>query len=140
MVNFTASDIQPESTINNCINCTNNLNLDCVFHRKHYECQILFTWDIETGEWNVLDYGQLIEVSTSLTSDGRTPYIHRIISKMAFEMISNLSSYTDLFNNLHVLDSCVEKSKKILRDADNSIEFYRTTCQMRYTSDSSDFE
>lgn len=140
MVNFTASDLQPDASINSCINCTSNLNLDCVFHRKHYECQILFTWDTETGEWNVLDYGHLLEVPTSLTNDEHTPYIHRIIGKLASEMISNLDSYTEIFDNLHVLDSCVEKSKKILQDADNSIEFYRTSCQMRYASDLSDFE
>ncbi|XP_031633337.1 uncharacterized protein LOC116347070 isoform X2 [Contarinia nasturtii] len=140
MVNFTASDMQLDPSVNNCLNCSSNLNLDCVFHRKHYECQILFTWDIETGEWNVLDYGHLMEVPPILTSEKHTPYIHRIVSKLAADMISGLSAYTDIFNQLHVLDSCVEKSKKILRDVDNSIEFYRTTAQIRYSSDLSDIE
>lgn len=135
MVNFTASDLQTDSSINNCINCSSKLNLDCAFHQKHYECQILFTWDVDTGEWNVLDYGNLKEVPTSLTSNEHAPYIHRIMSKLATEMISNLKF--EMFNNLHVLDSCVDKSKKILRDADNSIEFHR---QLRYSSDLSDFE
>lgn len=140
MVNFTASDVHLDHSANNCLNCSSNLNLDCVFHRKHYECQILFTWDIETGEWNVLDYGHLMEVPPTLTSEKHTPYIHRIVSKLAADMISGLSAYTEIFNKLHVLDSCVEKSKKILRDADNSIEFYRTPGQIRYSSDLSDIE
>lgn len=138
MVNFTASDLQPDPSIINCINCSSNSNLDCVFHRKHYECQILFTWDIETGEWNVLDYGNLSEVSPALASEKHTPYIHRIVSKLASDMISGLTSYNEIFNNLHVLDSCVEKSKKVLRDVDNSIEFHRAAGQKRYSSDLSD--
>lgn len=140
MVNFTASDVQPVPSNNNCINCSSNLNLDCVFHRKHYECQILFTWDTESGEWHVLDYGNLLEVSPSLSSEKHTPYIHRIVSKLAADMISGLTTHAEIFTNLHVLDSCVEKSKKVLRDVDNSIEFYRTSGQIRYSYDSSDMD
>lgn len=166
MVNFTASDLQPDPSINNCINCSSNLNLDCVFHRKHYECQILFTWSSETGEWNVLgktnhsqfnsiqililiyptvlrvDYGNLLEVppAMAMASEKHQPYIHRIVSKLASDLISGLTAYNEIFNNLHVLDSCVDKSKKVLRDVDNSIEFYRTSGQIRYSSDYSDIE
>lgn len=141
MAHFTASDLQPDSNIKNCTNCSSSLNLDCAFHRKHYECQILFTWDIDTGEWNVLDYGNMTEVSASLANGKNPSYIHRIVSKLAADMISGLIAYSELFNNLHVLDSCVDKSKKILTDYENSIAFYRTSQHNRYSfSDASDIE
>lgn len=135
MVHFTASDLHPDSSINNCANCSSKLNLDCVFHRKHYECQILFTWDIDTGEWDVIDYGNLLEVSPVLVTGKSTPYIHRIVGKLAADMISGLNGCSDIFNNLHVLDSCIDRSKKVLRDIENSIEFYRTSVKNHYSSD-----
>lgn len=141
MVHFTASDLQPDNNIKNCVNCSSHLNIDCLFHRKHYECQILFTWDIDTGEWNVLDYGNLIEVPPMLANGKNTPYIHRIVGKLAYDMISGLNAYSEIFNNLHVLDSCMDKSKKVLKDIENSIEFYRTSRPNRYfASDFSDIE
>lgn len=140
MVHFNASDLQPYSSTKSCVNCSSNLNLDCVFHRKHYECQILFTWDIESGEWNVLDYGTLLEVSPVLASGKNSSYIHRIVAKLAADMTSGLNAYSDIFNNLRVLDTCVGKSKKVLKDIDNSIEFYRTPGQFRYLSDVSDLD
>lgn len=81
-----------------------------------------------------------MEVPPTLTSEKHTPYINGIVSKLAADMISGLSAYSEMFNKLHVLDSCMEKSKKVLRDVDNSIEFYRTPRQIRYSSDLSDIE
>lgn len=141
MAHFTASDLQTDSSFNSCVNCTSNLNLDCVFHRKHYECQILFTWDIEAGEWNVIDYGNLLEVSPSLANGKSPSYIHRIVGKLATDLTNGLTAHTEIFNNLHVLDSCVDKSKKVLKNVDNSIEFYRTSQHKRYQySDGSDID
>lgn len=141
MAHFTASDLQPESNMKNCTNCSSSLNLDCAFHRKHYECQILFTWDIDTGEWNVLDYGSMTEVPASLANGKNTSYIHRVVSKLSADMISGLTAHSKIFNNLHVLDSCVDKSKKILTDSENSIAFYRTSQQNSYSfSDGSDID
>lgn len=141
MAHFTANDIQIDSSYNNCVNCTSNQNLDCVFHRKHYECQILFTWDVDAGEWNVIDYGNLLEVSSTLANDKIPSYIHRIAGKIATDITIGLQAYSEIFNNLYTLDSCIDKSKKILKNADNSIEFYRMSQHRRFQeSDISDFE
>lgn len=142
MAHFTASDMQPDNNnLKNCTNCSSSLNLDCAFHRKHYECQILFTWDIDTGEWTVLDYGNMVEVSASLANGKNPSYIHRVVTKLAADMIAGLSVSSEIFNNLYVLDSCLDKSKTLLKDVENSIAFYRSTQQTRYTfSDTSDID
>lgn len=141
MAHFTANDIQPDSSYNNCVNCTSNLNLECVFHRKHYECQILFTWDVEVGEWNVIDYGNLFEVSPSLANGKIPSYIHRIANKLATDMAASLTAHHEVFSSIHVLDSCLDKSKKVLKDVDNSIEFFRTSQHRRsHDYDNSDIE
>lgn len=66
-VHFTATDKLPllksdsgDAGNYDCINCSSNV--DCVFHRKHYQCCSLFTWDVATGDWAVLDYGELVEM------------------------------------------------------------------------------
>lgn len=83
----------------------------------------------------------MTEVSASLANGKSTSYIHRIVSKLAADMISGLTAYSEIFNNLHVLDSCVDKSKKVLKDFENSIAFYRTSQQNRYSfSDASDID
>lgn len=141
MAHFTANEIQPDSSYNNCVNCTSTQNLDCAFHRKHYECQILFTWDVEAGEWNVIDYGSLLEVAPSLANGKPPSYIHRVAGRIAADMTTGLTAYSGAFNSLHVLDSCLDKSKKILTDADNSVEFYRTSQHRNFhESDASDFD
>lgn len=126
MVHFTAIDTLPTGT-KECLNCVNNL--DCVFHRKQYQCRTLFTWNLETGDWTVLDYGDLLEVAQKSKSTGE---LNKILQKLAADFFNNLNDL-ESFNNLRVLDCCNDKSKEFLRDYQNSIEFYRS---LGKTSDS----
>lgn len=114
------------NNLKHCVNCSSNLNLDCIFHRKHYESRILFTWDIDTGEWNVLDYGELVEIPPVLAFSRNSSELHRAVKKLANELTSVM--ITDLYSNDHlrVLDSSIDKSKDVLVDSENSIEFYRS--------------
>lgn len=147
MVNFTARELQPTTT-KQCLNCTSSQNLDCVFHRKYYECRTLFTWDIETGDWNILDYGDLVEVSATLANKRNSGELNTAVKKMSKELSTTDKMNRDIFNHLRVLDSCSEKSKDILKDFENSIEFYRSSTGTDtfggtfscYSSDQSDFE
>lgn len=119
MVHFTARDQLPSNS-KQCYNCTSNL--DCVFHRKLYQCQVLFTWNIETGEWHVLDYGTLHEVPDKKNSGE----LNSIAQQLALELKSKMNLDEHLStNHLRVLDCCNEKPKLFLRDYRNSIEFYR---------------
>lgn len=128
MVHFTAIDCLPSGT-KECLNCVNNL--DCVFHRKQYQCRTLFTWNLETGDWTVLDYGDLLEVAqkSNIKNSGE---LNQILQKIAADLFNNLNDL-ESFNNLRVLDCCNDKSKQFLRDYQNSIEFYRSVGK---TSDS----
>lgn len=65
LVNFTARDAtQPGAEP--CLNCSNGDRLDCAFHRRHFEARSLFTWDVCTGAWCVVDYGTLAELPVSV--------------------------------------------------------------------------
>lgn len=65
LVNFTARDAtQPGAEP--CLNCANGDRLDCAFHRRHFEARSLFTWDVCTGDWCVVDYGTLAELPVSV--------------------------------------------------------------------------
>lgn len=147
MLHFTARDIQPPNTVKPCVNCSNTQNLDCVFHRKHFECRILFVWDIDTGEWNVQDYGDLHEVPTIHGYDRNSSELHRMVKKFAADLIDGLGEQPELFQNVRVLDCCNEKSKDVLKDLENSIEFYRSSDlrhlfenNYTYSSDVSDID
>lgn len=128
MVHFTAIDTLPTGT-KECLNCVNNL--DCVFHRKQYQCRTLFTWNLESGDWTVLDYGDLLEVAqkSNVKNSGE---LNQVLQKIAADLFNNLNDL-ESFNNLRVLDCCNDKSKEFLRDYQNSIEFYRSVGK---TSDS----
>ena len=144
MIHFTAREhlLLNEKS---CMNCANNL--DCVLHRKHYQCSTLFTWDTDTGIWNVLDYGLLVEVESGNAPFSSNVKVKRNPIKMLLknnnlvnagrqlhDKIKNVANYLTtsydfnykFLNNLRVLDSCHEKSKNILHDLHNSIEFYRS--------------
>lgn len=145
MIHFTARDIEPPNSLKPCLNCSNSQNLDCVFHRKHYECRILFTWDIDTGDWNVQDYGELTELPPTFRYGRNASDLHRTVKKLATELSSGLGP--DILSNIRVLDSCNEKSKEVLKDVENSIQFYRSSNMRRsfdnrytYSSDVSDIE
>lgn len=131
MAHFTARDQLP-TTCNNCLNCSRNL--DCVFHRKQFECRILFTWNMELGDWDVLDYGELHEFnrigqpyesnSTKSSSKSFGGGLSKTAKSLAQELAASLDKLQDFSSNLRVWDSNVSKSKVCLTDLDNVIEFY----------------
>lgn len=125
IVHFTARDLISNNT-KECINCSSNQNLDCVFHRKHFESRTLFTWNMENGDWEVLDYGELIEVSPTMAYKRNSSELNSVVKKLAADLSADVSK-RDICSNLRVLDSCTNKSKEILRDEHNSIEFYRNS-------------
>lgn len=111
----------------------------------------MFTWNVETGDWTILDYGELAELPPSKlrnpggssshgsvtggsggggagASGSSASELTRIVRKMAREMAPSMRR-TDRpdedWAGLWTLDSCVERSKEVLRDQHNSIEFYR---------------
>nr|XP_014092377.1 uncharacterized protein LOC106618959 [Bactrocera oleae] len=126
MAQFSARDQLP-TTPTNCLNCS--LKLDCVYHRRQFECRILFTWNMESGEWEVLDYGELHEYKQSdilspIKRCGRIPItLSQTAKKLASEMTASLSKIEQNYAcNLRVLDSNIKKSKLSVADFDNAIE------------------
>uniref|UniRef100_W8C9T5 DDB1-and CUL4-associated factor 15 n=1 Tax=Ceratitis capitata TaxID=7213 RepID=W8C9T5_CERCA len=126
MAQFTARDQLPTSPTN-CLNCS--LKLDCIYHRRQFECRILFTWNMENGEWEVLDYGELHECKQSdlispIKRCGRMPVtLAQTAKSLAKEMSLSLSKIEQNYtSNLRVLDSNIKKSKLSLADHDNAIE------------------
>ncbi|XP_055848551.1 uncharacterized protein LOC129913751 [Episyrphus balteatus] len=131
MAHFTARDQLP-TTCNNCLNCSRNI--DCVFHRKQFECRILFTWNMELGDWDVLDYGELHEFnrtgqpydsgSTKSSSKSFGGGLSQTAKSLAQDLAASLDKLQDFSSNLRVWDSNVSKSKSCLTDLDNVIEFF----------------
>lgn len=118
-----------------CINCSSNL--DCVFHRKHYQCCSLFTWDMATGEWSVLDYGDLVEMNKKWRNQNtkkQTTILKARTNRVAMQLRASLAGrrvsagdegIDGVDGHLRVLDSCYAKSKEALTDLRNCVEFYR---------------
>ncbi|XP_067617826.1 uncharacterized protein [Eurosta solidaginis] len=126
MAHFSARDQLPTPPTN-CLNCARKL--DCVFHRRQFECRILFTWNMENGEWEVLDYGELHECKLSdlinpIKRCGQLPVtLLQTAKKLAHEMSISLGKIEqDYACNLRVLDSNIKKSKLSVADHDNVIE------------------
>ncbi|XP_073818783.1 uncharacterized protein isoform X2 [Musca autumnalis] len=113
--------------VTSCLNCSRKLN--CAFHRRQYECRVLFTWNVSTGEWEVLDFGELHDhkLQNIFLRKGvkRNPMsLAQRAKKLAREMAQTLNKLPDYTSNLRVLDSNIKKSKKTITDIDNMIEFY----------------
>ncbi|XP_055903449.1 uncharacterized protein LOC129939453 [Eupeodes corollae] len=130
MAHFTARDQLP-TTCNNCLNCSRNI--DCVFHRKQFECRILFTWNMELGDWDVLDYGELHEFNrigqpydsgSTKSSKSFGGGLSQTAKSLAQDLAASLDKLQDFSSNLRVWDSNVSKSKACLTDLDNVIEFF----------------
>lgn len=134
IVRFAAFELKSQQSVNSkqCANCCgNNQSIDCVFHRKNYECSALFTWNIDTGDWHVLDYGDLVEVSPATIykhSNDLNNAVKQLASELLTTSINENDSHSDrdIFSNLRILDSCTDKSKEVLTDYENSIEFIRS--------------
>lgn len=128
-----------------CINCSSNQ--DCVFHRKHYQCSSLFTWDLTTGEWSVLDYGELVEMGKKWRNQNtkkQTTILRARTRKMAMRLrgevdegVGGKEKELIADDHLRVLDSS-HKSKEALIDLRNCVEFYRGT--VATANDLSDLE
>ncbi|XP_055381054.1 uncharacterized protein LOC129611773 [Condylostylus longicornis] len=136
MAHFTARDKQ--ETTNR--NAPSSISIKNTFQRKKYECRILFCWNLETSNWEVLDYGQLNEInlqpqklSTKTNAGGLTT----VAKQLAAEISENLMKKHNYKFNLRVLDSNIDKSKNSLVDLDNMIEFYRK--KPKFTLESSMF-
>lgn len=125
MVHFTAHDQIPTDS-KQCYNCSSNL--DCVFHRKYFQSQTLFTWNVETGNWNILDYGDLTEVSDKRNSGE----LNNAAKKIANDITSKFNGNLNTLNHLRILDCSNDKSKLLLKDLNNSIEFYRNSKKINF--------
>ncbi|XP_017040144.1 uncharacterized protein LOC108087324 [Drosophila ficusphila] len=110
-----------------CLHCTGRM--DCAFHKRQYECRILFTWNMETGQWQVLDYGELREVHEQFSPLKRLGKARltfaQMAKKMGQEMAAGLGlNLPDYTSNLRVLTSDIRKSKMYISDLDNMVEFH----------------
>lgn len=157
IVNFTARDATAPGAAP-CLNCTNREQLDCAFHRRHFECRSIFTWNVQSGDWTILDYGELAELLPSVLRKrnatgsggggastasmgtagdaagvaGTASELTRIVRRMAREFAPSLRKDGPAdWAGLWTLDSCVDRSKERLRDQHNSIEFYRGAVSRR---------
>lgn len=123
VVNFNACDLPLKL-------CKNNT--DCAPHRKQYESRTLFTWNVATGDWQILDYGTLSDAAKRKTGE-----LNGIVKKLAVDMMQQQQQQQrDMYgDNLWILDSCNEKSKEVLRDCEKAIEFYRGRRDPRTSDD-----
>lgn len=125
-----------------CINCSSNL--DCVFHRKHYHCCSMFTWDVVSGEWSVLDYGELVEMGPKWRSQStkkQTTFLRAKAWKLTEQLRGGGTDEQErpADRHLRVLDSCNVKSKAAVTDLRNGVEFYRGSAAETGFHDLSDF-
>lgn len=121
-----------------CLICTSTESFKCNFHFEHFECRTLFTWNIDNGAYEIVDYGELLEIPSYKRNAGE---LMNIVKKYAKELLteSGFKNY-DIYNNLRTLNSCMKKSKEILHDFLNSIEFYRyNQTQSSFTDDSDSY-
>ncbi|XP_030559819.1 uncharacterized protein LOC115761928 [Drosophila novamexicana] len=125
MAQFSARDQMP-ATPTNCMYCTGRMG--CVFHNRQYECRILFTWNMESGQWQVLDYGELKEMHelfSPLKRLGKSRLTFaQVARQMAQEMSASLNRLPDYTSHLRVLNSDMKKSKSSICDLDNMVEFH----------------
>ncbi|XP_058811749.1 uncharacterized protein LOC131676608 [Topomyia yanbarensis] len=141
VLQFTASDT---SKVKQCHNCSTTI--DCHTHRKIYQCRSLFTWNMTTGDWTVLDYGSLaagpyLELKKLASNYSRLLVKLRKFTRKLFASSSNerdtVRTY-EYLNHLRVLDSNNEKTKQRLVDLGHMIEFYRKQINDSGDSDDSD--
>jgi len=103
--------------------------MDCPFHNRQYECRILFTWNMESGQWQVLDYGELKEVPEQFSPLKRLGKARLTFAQMARKMGQEMAvgvglNLPDYTSNLRVLNSDIRKSKMYISDLDNMVEFH----------------
>jgi hypothetical protein len=125
ILQFTGSDFDK---LSQCFNCSNDS--DCFAHRKLFESTVLFTWKISGDNWNVLDYGQLKQLSGPMmlahpVRGNRQEMLIKKLQRFIKKIFGKDRTENDLFDHLRILDSNEDKSKQSLVDHKNGIEFYR---------------
>lgn len=144
MAHFSCRD---ETTF--CLNCSRKLA--CAFHRTQFECRVLFTWNMVTGDWNVVDFGELYDAEPPIhkqvvlgSGNGNRaqqrlllPTLAERAKRLAKELHCSLENLPDYTSNLRILDSCLKRSKRFITDMDNLLEFHlkrpRTTSDDDYS-------
>uniref|UniRef100_A0A336MM12 CSON003535 protein n=1 Tax=Culicoides sonorensis TaxID=179676 RepID=A0A336MM12_CULSO len=109
-IEFFANDAIPESSPVKTKRTTPNTH--------KYQLRTLFTWNINDGMLNVLDYGKLVP----LKGVRAPPTYHFDVNGITEKFISEQN---EIFNHLRILRADVSKSKQKLSDMTNMIEFYR---------------
>lgn len=89
-----------------------------------FECRILFTWNMETGIWEVIDYGELKEMSALSILKSSTGGLAKLAKNLSIELTSSLNRVQNCSDNLKVLDSTLDKSKPYITDLDHMVEFH----------------
>lgn len=89
-----------------------------------FECRILFTWNMETGVWDVIDYGELKEMSALSVLRSSTGGLAKLAKNLSIELTNSLNKLQDYSDNLKVLDSTMDKSKPYITDLDHMVEFH----------------
>ncbi|XP_039445838.1 uncharacterized protein LOC120425387 [Culex pipiens pallens] len=128
VLQFTASDTNKASKCHNCLT-----TIDCPTHRKIYQCRSLFTWNMATGVWTVLDYGHLgngpyLELKKLASNYNRLLGELRYFTRKLFGKDStaqDMARTYEYLGHLRVLDCNNEKTKQRLVDLVHMIEFYR---------------
>ncbi|XP_059610811.1 uncharacterized protein LOC132257797 [Phlebotomus argentipes] len=126
LVHFTATE---KNRTASCLTCA--AAVDCLHHRRQFHASTLFTWDTETGEWNVEDYGDLKEVDKPSAGVKASPALSLQAFELGRELRQRRRDIEVGSEHLRVLDSCNEKSKESLSDTRNCVEFYRTSSSPR---------
>lgn len=140
VLQFTASDTNKASKCHNCLT-----TIDCPTHRKIYQCRSLFTWNMSTGVWTVLDYGHLgygpyLELKKLASNYNRLLGELRYFTRKLFGKDSDAQDMArtyEYLGHLRVLDCNNEKTKQRLVDLVHMIEFYR---KQRHVTGSDDSE
>lgn len=125
ILQFTGSDFD---RLSKCFNCSHDS--DCFAHRKLFESTVLFTWKICGNDWDVLDYGQLKQLSgqmrlTHPIRGNSQEMLTRKLQRFTKKVFGKDRTRFDNCDHLRVLDSNEQKSKDSLLDSKNGIEFLR---------------
>ncbi|XP_030375999.1 uncharacterized protein LOC115625176 [Scaptodrosophila lebanonensis] len=127
MAQFSARDQLPTAPTK-CLHCTGRM--DCAFHNRQYESRILFNWNMESGVWQVLDYGDMKEILAMepfgplrRLGTSRLTFAE-VAKKTAQELSASLNKLPDYACHLRVLNSDIKKSKSFICDMDNMVEFH----------------
>lgn len=82
-----------------------------------FQLRTLFTWNINDGALNVIDYGKLVPLKGT-----RHPPMTVDVNELTCKMTTTQNM---IFSHLRILTADVSKSKQKLIDMQNMIEFYR---------------